>query len=199
MGAYGCVRPCLCLYATISKVCQAIEHCNLRMGECWPCCSLFPEVEAAVAALFLLCSLAETTHGYTGADLRALCREAAMCAVSASAAGAAQTAESANTQQPSRRGLPGADIPPPAPGKSSPDADHGEDSTAAVDTQQNDGHVLRQLSAADFAAATKRVGPSMARGSAVEYEATRWVLPMYKLSADIGSPDCTFQVFAAQR
>ena len=142
-------------------------------ASCCRCCSAPP----------CHCSLAEDTHGYTGADLRALCREAAMCAVSLTAAGAAQVAEGAGGQQLSERGLAGAAAAPLAAQRSSHDADSGEGTAAAAaagaaaGTQQHAAHVLRRLSAADFATAMKRVGPSMARGSAVEFEAARWAWP----------------------
>lgn len=80
------------------------------------------------------CRLAHDSHGYTGADLRALCREAAMSAVSAAAAAGAAAAASGEPVQ-----LP-----------------------AASSAQ------LRPVTADDFTAALRRVGPSMARGAAVE-------------------------------
>lgn len=127
----------------------------------------------------LVCRLADDTHGYTGADLRALCREAAMCALSAAAEEAARATEAAaDTQGPRGQGSSGAVVAPhAAPQGGRGDERRGEGgSEAAACAQQPAALLPGQLTAADFAAAMKRVGPSMARGSAVEFEPTRWGL-----------------------
>ena len=79
--------------------------------------------------------LAHDCHGYTGADLRALCREAVLHAVNAMAA----------QGQLSEPGQLGAGRP-----------------------QQ-----LQPVTAANFAAARQQVGPSMARGAALELDPIR--------------------------
>ena len=47
--------------------------------------------------------------------------------------------------------------------------------------QSGEVHPLRPVTAADFAVAMKRVGPSMARGAAVEFEPIRWADDPQKL------------------
>ncbi|PSC74873.1 cell division control 48-like protein B [Micractinium conductrix] len=85
--------------------------------------------------------LAQESHGYTGADLQALCVEAAMHAIGAPAAGSIGNATAA---------------------------------AAAAAPEAEPLPALRSVTAADFAAALKQVGPSMARGAAVEFDPISW-------------------------
>ena len=102
--------------------------------------------------------LAHDCHGYTGADLSALCREAAMRAVAATMAGGA-AGEASGAQQHEQQAAV---------------AQQHEQQASAAQQAQAQAHELRPVTAADFAAAMRRVGPSMARGAAVELDRIRW-------------------------
>ncbi|GAX73043.1 hypothetical protein CEUSTIGMA_g496.t1 [Chlamydomonas eustigma] len=98
-----------------------------------------------------LSKVAESCHGYSGADLAALAREAAMHALTASAenvlTGQAWMSDTAQKQ------MQGASY---------------------VAAQQDSATSIGILSAADFAVAMRKVGPSIARGAAVEVSPVRW-------------------------
>jgi len=136
------------------------------------------------------CRLARDSHGYTGADLEALCREAAMCAISAAVACAAQ---SSTAQRPSlgasATGAAAIEAATAVAARSQNVVQPGRQQEQQVPLPHTSGQaiaavaavppLLQPITASDFFAAMKRVGPSMARGSAVEYEAIRcaWCLP----------------------
>jgi hypothetical protein len=112
--------------------------------------SLAPDVDLA--------AIAAGCHGYSGADLAALTREAAMHAFSAAAAQALASLQAGAASL----GPAGLLAAPAAPAASS--AAQGADSTTA------EGVVCF----ADFQAALKRVGPSIVRGAEAEVAPVSW-------------------------
>ena len=101
-----------------------------------------------------LAELAESCHGYSGADLAALAREAAMHAL-------AETAQQLLSQPWGRAGSWGA----------AAAAAGSWGSKAAASPPLPAAGVVTP---ADFSAAMRRVGPSIARGAEVEVQPVRW-------------------------
>jgi SpoVK/Ycf46/Vps4 family AAA+-type ATPase len=103
------------------------------------------EEEEGGSSSRLLRSVAAACHGYSGADLAALAREAAMCALEDAAAAVVTAAEG---QQ----------------------EDYEEDEEEAATASASSALVT----AAHFARASRRVGPSVVRGAAADPGPVRW-------------------------
>eukprot|EP00887_Chlorella_sp_A99_P001650 scaffold8.g1650.t1 len=96
-------------------------------------------------------------HGYTGADLAALCREAALGAIAAAAATA------------------GADASSSTPAQQLEGKEHQQQQEQKGQEQgQEEALAPRPVTAADFAEARKKVGPSVARGVAADVAPASW-------------------------
>jgi hypothetical protein len=109
-----------------------------------------------------IAAIAAACHGYSGADLASLAREAAMHAFSTAAAAYLPQDGSAGSGGGETRH--GGSRPPQQPG-----VEGGEEGGGA------DPWGMGIVGAADFQAAARRVGPSIVRGAAVEPEPVRWV------------------------
>lgn len=116
--------------------------------------------------------LAFECHGYTGADLGALCREAGMSAIAVMADSAAG-AEAPAGAAPATVG-PAASRPSLFPAPSAESPMQMEIAQCAEFLHTAPRSMMRLVTADDFVAAMKRVGPSMARGAAVEYRPINW-------------------------
>ncbi|GBF97186.1 hypothetical protein Rsub_10047 [Raphidocelis subcapitata] len=133
-----------------------------------------PEQRAAILSLHTsglrlapdvdLAALAGSCHGYSGADLAALAREAAMAAFSRAAAAAFPSAPLAGGAAAAGAAAAAAGAAAATPGGG------GGGGGGGAGFEESDGLVA----AADFLAAMSRVGPSIVRGQAVELPPLAW-------------------------